>query len=223
MRMRGRGANGVSHLPGLFSRVSNHAPVLRLQPSATPRFLTVRDQAPGSTSLPSSVSDVAVFPGPLLLKDRGSDPFRPLREGLTQQWRRSNGRVSATLRNACWTLLLPVPETAAGCRPPQKKFARWCSRCFSGMMETHNMHLAPGFTLNEGACSSPSECGRFLGSAGTRGLQPSPPSVLPAVEPFFPVWPENLPDPTLLLGIRPSHQSTASPHQERQGVKGSQY
>ncbi|XP_078307903.1 uncharacterized protein LOC132672693 [Panthera onca] len=25
----------------------------------------------------------------------------------------------------------------------------------------------------------------------------------------FPVWPENLPDPTLFLGIRPSHQSIA--------------
>ena len=35
------------------------------------------------------------------------------------------------------------------------------------------------------------------------------PNVLSAVQPLLPVWPENLPDPTLLLGIRPSHQSTA--------------
>ena len=50
---------------------------------------------------------------------------------------------------------------------------------------------------------------RFLGCAGTRWLQQSLPNVLPAVEPLFPVWPENLLDPTLFLGIRPSHQSTA--------------
>ena len=64
MRMRGRGANGVSHLRGLFSRVSNRSPIQRLQLSDTHRFFTVRDQARGSTSLPSSVSDAAVFPAP---------------------------------------------------------------------------------------------------------------------------------------------------------------
>ena len=57
------------------------------------------------------------------------------------------------------------------------------------MMETHNTHLAPGFSLKD--------------------LVPAPANVLPAVEPLFPVWPENLPDPTLLLEIRLSHQSTA--------------
>ena len=46
----------------------------------------------------------------------------------------------------------------------------------------------------------------FLGSTGTRWLQQSLPNVLPAAEPLFLVWPENLPDPTLFLGIRPSHQ-----------------
>ena len=35
------------------------------------------DQAPGSTSLPSSASDAAVFAGPLLPKDSGFDLFRP--------------------------------------------------------------------------------------------------------------------------------------------------
>ena len=35
-------------------------------------------------------------------------------------------------------------------------------------------------------------------------------NVLPVVELLLPVWLENLPDPTLLLGIHPSHQSTAS-------------
>ena len=35
------------------------------------------------------------------------------------------------------------------------------------------------------------------------------PNVLPAVEPLILVWTKNLLDPTLLLGIRPSHQSTS--------------
>ena len=67
--------NGATQPPSLFSRISNRAAVLRLQLSSTPRLSTLCDQAPGSTSLPSFVSDAAVFPGPLLLKDCGFDPL----------------------------------------------------------------------------------------------------------------------------------------------------
>ena len=67
----------VSSIGTLFSPVSNHTPVLCLQLSSTPRFFTVHDQTPGSTSFLSFVLDVAVFPVPLLLKDCGFDPFRP--------------------------------------------------------------------------------------------------------------------------------------------------
>ena len=71
----------------LFSPISSsRAPVLCLQLLSTPHFFTVHDQAPGSTSLPSFVSEAAVFPGPLLPQDSGFDPLSPLREGLTQQW-----------------------------------------------------------------------------------------------------------------------------------------
>ena len=70
-----------SSIGTLLSPISNHAPVLSPQLSSTSRFLTVRDQAPGSTSLPSFVSDVAVFPGPLLLKDCGFDPLHPFVRG----------------------------------------------------------------------------------------------------------------------------------------------
>ena len=65
----------VSSIGTLFSLISNCAPVLCLQLSSTPRFCTVCDQAPGSTSLQSSVSDEAIFPHPLLLKDCGFDSF----------------------------------------------------------------------------------------------------------------------------------------------------
>ena len=77
MRMCGSGENGATRLPGLFSWISNRVPVLYHQLSSTPCFFALRDQAPGSTSLPSFVSYVTVFPGPLLLKDCGLDPFRP--------------------------------------------------------------------------------------------------------------------------------------------------
>ena len=76
----------VSSIRTLFSQISNCAPVLCLQLPSTPRFYTVHDQAPGSTSLLSFISDVAVFPDPSLLRDCGFDPFCPLQEGLTEQW-----------------------------------------------------------------------------------------------------------------------------------------
>ena len=75
--MHRRGKNGAIQLPSLFSLISNSAPVLCLQFSSTPHFFTLRDQAPGSTSLQSFVSDAADFPSPLLLKDCGFDPFHP--------------------------------------------------------------------------------------------------------------------------------------------------
>ena len=85
MRMRGMGENGTIKLPSLFSWTSSRAPILCLQLSSIPRFFTVRDHAPGSTSLLSFVSDAAVFPSPLLLKDCGFDRSAPLWEGLTKQ------------------------------------------------------------------------------------------------------------------------------------------
>ena len=78
-------------------------------------------------------------------------------------------------------------------------------------MENHDTHLPPGFTLNDLVPEPVNVVVLWgllgpLGSAGvaTRAL----PHVVPAGELPLPVWPENLPDPTLLLGIRPSHRST---------------
>ena len=79
VRMRGSrsGENGATQPPSLFFWISNRALFLRLQLPSTPRFSTVHDQAPGSTSLPSFVLDMAVFPSPVLPKDWGFDPLRP--------------------------------------------------------------------------------------------------------------------------------------------------
>ena len=124
--MRGRGENGVTQLPSLFFRNSvlpdqQSRTHLYLQFSSTSCFFTVCDQAPGSTSLPSFVSDAAVFPSPLLLKDCSFDLFLPLREGLNEQWPNAS----------CTQERLQDPAAAAGAprlRPgaslPQKKLAR---------------------------------------------------------------------------------------------------
>ena len=69
MRMRRIDKNGTTQRPSLFSQISSHAPRLSLQLPSTPRFFTLCDQALGSTSLLSFVSDAAVFPGLLLLED----------------------------------------------------------------------------------------------------------------------------------------------------------
>ena len=68
----------VSSIGTVFSLISNRTLILCLQLSSTPCLFTVHDQAPGSTSLPSFVSHAAVFPGPLLLRDCGFDPFHPV-------------------------------------------------------------------------------------------------------------------------------------------------
>ena len=67
-------------------------------------------------------------------------------------------------------------------------------------MENHSTHLAPGFTLNNLA-PAPANVAVFLGSARTRWLQQSLPNVLPAVELLFPVWPENLSDPSVPVDL----------------------
>ena len=74
-------------------------------------------------------------------------------------------------------------------------------------MENHNTHLAPGFSLND-LVLAPAYVIVLWGLLGLMASQPVP-NMLPAVEPLLLVWPENLLDPILFLGIRPSHQSTA--------------
>ncbi|VFV26406.1 Hypothetical predicted protein [Lynx pardinus] len=113
--------------------------------------------------------------------------------------------MPAAHRNACGTLLLPVPQDCGQVPAAPEKFVRQCSSSISGIMENHNTHPAPGFTLKD-LVPAPANVAVFW--AGTRWLQQSLPNVLPAVEPLFPVWPENLLDPTLFLRILPSHQST---------------
>ena len=109
----------VSSIRTLFSLISNHAPVLCLWLPSTPCFYTVRDQAPGRTSLLSFVSDAAVSPGPLLLRDCGFYPFCPSPEGLTEHWLGAGGT-----QEHLWDRVAVNAKSAAGCQPtPEKVYA----------------------------------------------------------------------------------------------------
>ena len=135
----------VSSIGTLFSLISNRSPVLCLQLSFTPHFYAVPDEAPGSTSLLSFVSDVAAFSSLPLLRDCGFDLFRPFVEGLTEQWPGA-GHTQEHL----WDHAAANPRDCGQVSaPPQKKFTTQCSSSASGIIENHSTHLAPGFTLND--------------------------------------------------------------------------
>ena len=132
--------------------------------------------------------------------------FTPLWEGLTEQW------LNEQWPNVGYThehLLDPAVAGALRLRPgaslPPQKIARQCSLSISGIMENCNTHLAPGFTLNNlapGPANVAASRG-LLGSSGFNSLYQM------SFQQWNPVWPKNLPDPTLFLGIHLSHQSTA--------------
>ena len=95
-----------------------------------------------------------------------------------------------------------------GASLPPKIIARQCSLSISGTMENRNTHLTPGFTLNNLA-PAPANVAAFQGLLGPGGFNSLYQMSFQQCNCFFPVWPENLQDPTLFLGIGCSHQSTA--------------
>ena len=105
--------NGATQPHSLFSQISNRTPVLCLQLLSTPCFSTLCDQAQSSTSLPSFVSDAAIFPGPLLPKDCGFDPLRPSTGGshpAMAEYPLHPGMPAGCC--CCW-----CPKTVARCQP----------------------------------------------------------------------------------------------------------
>ena len=99
----------VSSIRTLFSPISSRSPVLCLWLQSTPHFYTVGDQALSSTSFLSFISDVAVFPKPLLLRDCGFDPFF-LSVGV-EQW-----LGAGCTQEHSQDVLMPVPRDC-GCVP----------------------------------------------------------------------------------------------------------
>ena len=107
----------VSSFGTLFSLISNYTPVLCLQLSSTPHSFTVCDQAPVSTSLPRFVSDVAISPGPLFLKDGGFDLFHPSAGGSYQAMAECWLHPGMLVGPSCYE----CPETVARCQPSPEK------------------------------------------------------------------------------------------------------
>ena len=94
----------------------------------------------------------------------------PLREGLTEQWLNEQWpNVGCT--QEC--LLDPATAGALRLQPgaslPQKMLVRQCSSSASGIMENHNTHLAPGFTLND-LVPAPVNVAIFWGLLGPGGF-----------------------------------------------------
>ena len=83
-----------------------------------------RDQAPGSTSLLSFVSDAAIFPGPLLLKDCGFDPFSPSAGGSHQAMDKQWPNAGCNQERLLDPDAAGAPRLRPGASPPPKKFAR---------------------------------------------------------------------------------------------------
>ena len=110
----------VSNIGTLFSLISSREPILHLQLSSTTRFFTVCDQVPGSTSLLNFISDVAVFPGPLLLRDWGFGPFRPSVGGSHRAMAECRLHPGTLAGHCCFW----CSETAARCQPSVEKFMR---------------------------------------------------------------------------------------------------
>ena len=128
----------------------------------------------------------------------------PLQEGLTEQWLNEQWPdVGCTQKCPLDLAVAGALRLRPGASPPPKKMQDSVAAAFQGLWKITGTRLHP-----QRPCSSTSKCGHLPASAGTRWLQQSLPNVPPAVEPLFPMWPEILPDPTLFLGIRPSHQST---------------
>ena len=201
--MRRIGENGATQPPNLFFRSSNHAPVLCLQLLSTPRFSTLHDQTPGSTSLPSFVSDAAVLPGPF--QRTAALISAPLWRVSPSNGGMSNCQMSAAPRNVRWTLLLSLPRDCGqvpAC--PQKRLRDSVASVFQGpwKIATHIWHQAsPSTTLPQ-----PSKCGclwDLLGPGSFNSLYQCPSSSGTT----FPMWTTNFLDPTLFLGIHISHQT----------------
>ena len=123
----------VSSIGTLFSLSSNRAPILCIHLPSTLRFYIVRDQAPGSTSLLSFISDAAVFPNPLLLRHCSFDPFCPCAEGSHL----ANGQVPATPSNVHGTLLLLLMPRDCGWVPvcPRKSSCDRVAAAFQGLWQ----------------------------------------------------------------------------------------
>ena len=199
MRMRGRGKNGVTQLPRLSSRT--HPLSLA---SCGSHFYTLHDQvirAPGGTSLLSFISDETVFPDPSLPRDRGSNALHPSAGGShrapagchrpQERWR--DCAADAQRLRLGWVPAAPEKVPMIGWQQRFRYYGK--SQCTSGFTPS-DLVPAPANAivlrgpLGPGGCTASTKCPPSRGTASPRVARRAP-------------------DPTLFLGIHPSHQTTA--------------
>ena len=109
-------------------------------------------------------------PAPYFQRTAALTHSAPLREGLTEQWPNEQWpNVGRTQESPLDPAAAGAPRLWAGASPPQKKFERQCSSSVSGIMENHNTHLAPGFTLND-LVPAPENVAAFQGLLGPGGF-----------------------------------------------------
>ena len=111
-----------------------------------PAFSLSVTKPSGCQAVPPSgvLSDAAVFPDPLLLRDCSFDLFCPSAGGSHRAMAgcRPHPGIFRDLADAS------VQRLQLGASLPQKNFLQSCSSSVLGIMENHNTRLAPGFTLN---------------------------------------------------------------------------
>ena len=130
--------SAVMHLSSVFSSC----------PLPTSSLSMTRPQA---APLSQALSKMWLFcPAPYFQRTAALTHSDPLQEGLTKQW------LNEQWPNISYTQVCPLgpvgasaPRLRPGASTSQKMFTRQCSSSVSGIMENHNTHLAPGFTLND--------------------------------------------------------------------------
>ena len=132
----------------------------------------------------------------------------PLQEGLTEQWPNEQWpNIGCTQEHLLDPAVASAPRLRPGASLPPKKFTRQCSRSVSGIIENHNIYLAPGFTRNDLA-PAPVNVATFWGLLGPGSFKSLYQISFQQWNCFFSCGPRTSQTP-LFLGIFPSHQSTA--------------
>ena len=133
----------VSSIGTALSQISNPTIIPFLWLPSTPRFYTIRKQAPGRTSLLSFISDVAVFPDPLFLRDCSFDTFCASEGGSPEQW----PGAGRTL-NVCGIMLLPTSRDCGWVPAHSRKISCdcvaavfQCSRDYGKLQHTSGARL----------------------------------------------------------------------------------
>ena len=92
-----------------------------------------------------------------------------MREGLTERWPNEQWPNVGCAQECPLDPVAGALRMEPGASPSQKKFAGQCSSSVSGMMENHNTHLTPGFTLHD-LVPAPVNVASFRGLLGPGGF-----------------------------------------------------